>query len=236
MKTCSSCNVAKLFTDFNKSNFDKSGYASKCRACAKEYSKEWHKKNYKKKFSDKVDDNGNLLCTLCKKYFSKEDFHKGKTSWCKGCQKEYDLKRIDNFRVYPRKLNKLGQIHCRNCGEYFDEDKMYISKRGSYKTSTYCLTCAPLLSRIRNIEKYGITIDQYHKMLEDQDYKCKICNKKDSSNRLRLCIDHDHSCCKGSTSCGKCVRGLICFRCNTALGNVKDNIKVLQSMIDYLTK
>jgi hypothetical protein len=31
-------------------------------------------------------------------------------------------------------------------------------------------------------------------------------------------VDHDHSCCPGRQTCGKCVRGLICRQCNTAFG------------------
>ncbi len=188
------------------------------------------------------DKNGKKLCTKCKNFKETNEFHNwskgqdGLKLYCKVCVNAYDKKRWDPKRVYPEKYNEIGQIHCRNCGNFFDKSEMYISKNGTYKTSTYCSTCKPLLNRIKNIERYGITIDQYYKILEDQDYRCKLCNKKDFTKRLRLCIDHDHKCCEGSTSCGKCVRGLICFNCNTALGNVKDNIKTLQNMIDYLSK
>jgi hypothetical protein len=58
-------------------------------------------------------------------------------------------------------------------------------------------------------------------MLEDQGHACAICREPFIEQRPR--IDHDHNCCKVppngvSRSCGKCVRGLLCVRCNTWLG------------------
>ena len=50
------------------------------------------------------------------------------------------------------------------------------------------------------------------------------------------CIDHDHSCCPGINSCGKCVRALLCHNCNTTLGRVGDDPEILQAMIAYLDK
>lgn len=37
----------------------------------------------------------------------------------------------------------------------------------------------------------------------------------------KLIIDHDHACCDKSTSCGKCVRGMLCVSCNNRLGRVE---------------
>ncbi len=49
-------------------------------------------------------------------------------------------------------------------------------------------------------------------------------------------IDHDHACCPGSYSCGSCVRGLLCWACNVALGIVKDDPDVLKGLLAYLGK
>lgn len=52
----------------------------------------------------------------------------------------------------------------------------------------------------------------------------------------RLSIDHDHACCSDSGSCGKCVRGLLCAWCNTALGQVGDSVERLELLIAYLRR
>jgi hypothetical protein len=187
-------------------------------------------------------DKGEKQCTNCREYKETLHFHKYSKAqdklkpWCKNCVKEYDIKEGDATRIFPRKLNEDGDIHCRNCGGYFKEDEMKQSSGGMYKGLSYCLTCAPLLRHIKNVKRYGITLEQYHQMLLDQNYSCKVCNLKESTFRKRLSIDHDHGCCPGEGSCGKCVRGLLCHHCNAALGNAKDNIETLQKMIDYLKK
>ena len=61
---------------------------------------------------------------------------------------------------------------------------------------------------------------------------CVICNKK-SIKRL-LSQDHDHTCCIEGTGCSKCKRGLICNKCNIALGMVNDDTTILQNMIKYI--
>lgn len=49
-------------------------------------------------------------------------------------------------------------------------------------------------------------------------------------------IDHDHSCCPKATSCEKCRRGVLCRKCNIALGQVGESAHRLRSLADYLDK
>ena len=65
---------------------------------------------------------------------------------------------------------------------------------------------------------YGISELQYDEMLRSQNGVCLICKKEQIGKRKFLSVDHDHSCCPGVRSCGKCVRGLLCQRCNILVG------------------
>lgn len=72
-----------------------------------------------------------------------------------------------------------------------------------------------------------MTLGDYDNLVENQNGRCKICNKHESEARKkRLCIDHKHGT--------KIVRGLLCDDCNVGLGNFKDNIWLLSKAIEYL--
>lgn len=76
--------------------------------------------------------------------------------------------------------------------------------------------------RTHKFVRFGITEERFNEMLEHQNYACGICREPFEDER-RICIDHDHACCPVppngvSRSCGRCVRGLLCVRCNTWLG------------------
>jgi hypothetical protein len=84
------------------------------------------------------------------------------------------------------------------------------------------------------MRQYGITIDQYDAMLASQGGCCAICGGVNPNGNY-LSVDHDHSCCPGkSNSCGRCVRALLCSRCNFILGNAEDNAALLRTAADYL--
>jgi len=67
--------------------------------------------------------------------------------------------------------------------------------------------------------RYNFSLTEYNKMLEAQGGRCALC-KTDTAgkNGRAFSVDHDHSCCSGKTSCGKCIRGLLCTKCNSRLG------------------
>ena len=76
-------------------------------------------------------------------------------------------------------------------------------------------------------KKYGITIEQYEEMLEAQGGVCALCHDECVSGR-RLAVDHDHVTMR--------VRGLLCGRCNRAIGLFKDNVDALRRAAEYLAK
>src|SRR5271157_3265272 len=78
---------------------------------------------------------------------------------------------------------------------------------------------------------YGLTQEKFDAMLEKQNHQCLICGK---SLLSRLVVDHDHACCAGEITCGKCVRGILCNACNRLLGMAHDSIEVLNNAIQYL--
>jgi hypothetical protein len=59
--------------------------------------------------------------------------------------------------------------------------------------------------------KYNIEISEYETRSANG---CELCGDKPEAS---LHVDHDHKCCNGVKSCGACVRGIICNRCNKAV-------------------
>jgi hypothetical protein len=85
------------------------------------------------------------------------------------------------------------------------------------------------LNRRKNLLKsYGLTTEDYDKMIEAQGGVCKICKDPKAKHWRtdKLFVDHDHKTGR--------VRGLLCHDCNYALGGFKDRIDLLKEAIKYL--
>jgi len=78
-------------------------------------------------------------------------------------------------------------------------------------------------SRIEKYKRYGLSKEEYTKLITINDGRCHICNIPSKTY-----IDHCHKSNK--------VRGILCPKCNTALGFFDDNITILLTAINYLKK
>jgi hypothetical protein len=79
--------------------------------------------------------------------------------------------------------------------------------------------------------RYNITPQEYETKLASQDYCCAICGKDAFDNKRGgkldpLHVDHCHITGK--------LRDLLCYACNSLLGQAKDNINTLQKAVQYL--
>lgn len=82
-----------------------------------------------------------------------------------------------------------------------------------------------------------MTLADYDRVLSEQGGGCAICRSTDPGfGRTSFVIDHDHGCCPGEITCGACLRGLLCFRCNLLLGNADDDLDRLTSAMSYLLR
>lgn len=82
---------------------------------------------------------------------------------------------------------------------------------------------------------YNLTVQQYTFLLKVQNNRCYIClalfNKKVIPH-----VDHDRSCCSGKTSCGRCIRGILCRNCNLGIGHLQENFKIVENAMKYLKR
>ena len=83
--------------------------------------------------------------------------------------------------------------------------------------------------RMKYKRMYGITIEDYDRMLEAQGYRCAICRTDEpGGSGARFAVDHNHD--TGN------VRGLLCNNCNRGLGHLQDSVLILEQAINYLNE
>ena len=128
----------------------------------------------------------------------------GLAVYCKTCMAEYNRE----WRARPDVKARQARLAAEKYAAMSTEERSTYIQTGveNRRATGYNLR-----------SRYGITIEQYDEMLVSQDGGCAICGKAPDESR-RLSVDHDHSCCPGAKTCGKCIRGLLCITCNVWLG------------------
>lgn len=144
---------------------------------------------------------------------------------CKDCG---ETKPLEDF--YRSQRSKDGrQYHCKLCG---NRKRREWARANPERNAEWKKPESPERRAAKRFSRFRMTVDDYHEMLTRQGGVCAVCARPPGRHRLQ--VDHDHACCDTRYTCGKCVRGLLCFNCNAALGHVQDDKERLMSLINYL--
>lgn len=135
---------------------------------------------------------------------------------CSGCKVFKDESEFCKDRSRPDGLNHrcrpCNRLHVQNIANKQKKQfgySEYRRRRRKYELSHY----------------YGITVNEYNRLVEQQKDKCAICHGKPEAC---LAVDHCHETNK--------IRGLLCRKCNSALGLFDNNPIHLKNAIKYLVK
>lgn len=143
----------------------------------------------------------------------------GDNKTCSQCQQN---KHIDDFPKANPKTKSYSQYKngikpwCKDCYKAYNTKYMRKARGSGSKAYSHYF------------KKYGLTQEKVILMHEERNFKCDICGGNTDHRYDKLCVDHSHSTGK--------VRGLLCFSCNTLLGNAKDDTMILKNAIMYLEK
>jgi hypothetical protein len=81
--------------------------------------------------------------------------------------------------------------------------------------------------RYNRLKIYGLRPEEFDALLERQNSRCAVCRSATPGNKT-LCVDHDHVTGQ--------VRGLLCDKCNRAIGLLRDDPSVLKRAREYMLR
>ena len=183
-------------------------------------------------------------CIKCNKELSITEFYKSsqysgnRDYYCKFCRNGSTIKSHNNknkarmcsvddcgsvhyakgyCRLHHARVQRTGSPDTTSFIHNFDE----VAIQGPYKITVtapsgkqYTYNRESKFSRAEYLMlRFKLTQEQFEKMSKNG---CMICNQVTERN---LHVDHDHACCDGNMTCGKCVRGVVCNKCNTLIGH-----------------
>lgn len=141
------------------------------------------------------------------------------SKFCSSCKETLPISAFSEAKTYADGYR--GQ--CKPCRARYT---IAYRERTGWKPKTRPQRMDGEANRKRKMHrKYGISVEEYDEMLAGQGGKCAICNRSETIAR-RLAVDHCHATRR--------VRGLLCYKCNTAIGLFGDDPKVVRSAAVYL--
>ena len=152
------------------------------------------------------------------------------------CQRVHQTSQVKNMgrnsseymkeyaKTHKEEIDKAKKKHWNKTKDRVNEERRY-----NYKTDKNYRD--KVFSRARkNTFKYdyNLTIEKYNEILQQQGSRCAICGIYQSQLDKNLSVDHNHETGK--------IRGLLCSKCNFAIGLFNDSKDLLHRAIGYLEK
>ncbi len=109
-------------------------------------------------------------------------------------------------------VNHKRQIYCNiKCANKFNPSRIDVDRNRDWKYK----------------QKYGISLEDYNKMFQEQNGCCAICKTHQAELKNKLSIDHCHKTER--------IRGLLCQKCNHAIGLLNDDPDLIESAKEYVS-
>lgn len=127
---------------------------------------------------------------------------------CTTCKIE---KSETEFHLRGDKKGKNLQSQCKNCVRAKQQIYRLHHREDCNETARLWRRNNPLAVKQNNIfYKYGIMPEQYEMLFISQDFKCNVCSVEVFPYEHGSCVDHNHNTGR--------VRGILCTKCNIAIG------------------
>jgi hypothetical protein len=175
-------------------------------------------------------------CPDCRRLLPDDEFGRnrsngdGLSTYCRECTRSrntrYDAARRQQAgkRYRPRVQQPAGLKRCADCEQVKPLEQFDVHERQAGGYNCYCKPCRSKRNREwRFLREYGLTPDAHRALLDSQGGLCAICQERPAEH-----VDHDHM--TGA------VRGVLCFPCNAALGQLQDRVDLMRTAIDYLER
>lgn len=228
LKPCSCCRRRLPFTAFAGRSASSDGLQNYCRECAAAWAKEHRSRALA---AAPAVGPGEKWCRRCEQVKALEGFGSHAKTW----DKKQTYCRECFAAIYREKRESLGHVvrpadvpaghkFCRGCRTVLPLSAWSARSTTKDGYAFRCRACMAGADRAKHlIRTYGLTVSEVDRLLESQGGTCAICCTSPAVH-----VDHDHSTGK--------VRGILCFRCNAALGQFGDDPRVLRRAARYLDR
>ena len=131
-------------------------------------------------------------------------------------------------KCYACKVEKTFENFCKNKASKDGINGICKFCQGNRNLSEIAKENKKEYNRQRSRKNYsGFTQEEFEETLKEQNNRCAIC-MTDTPSSVNWHADHCHDT--------KQKRGILCQKCNMALGLFKDNIQALERAVMYLNK